>query len=215
MEGRLGVLCMQRPGHPVRLLKRPVAEGAFNMVKIHQLCAMFQSCRVSGVMTNRRRVLFALTFAPLLGIVIWQAWPTREPLYRQKPLSFWLRSFDLGDNAPGKPSFDESVEAVRETSTNSLPILLRMLRSRDSDLKHRLARLAQKQSLIRINYVTADRQRWAARQGFTALGLYAKVAIPQLVEISREEASRVEWNKYATEILDLLKQTWPNAVDHH
>jgi len=161
-------------------------------------------------MTKRWRVPLALACLGVFGWLTWQARPNREPLYREKPLSYWLKGFDLGYNGPAKPSFDESVEAVRQTSTNALPILLRMLRTRDSDLKHRLARLAQKQRLIKINYVTADRQRWAARQAFTALGPYAKAAIPQLVEISREETSRAEWNKYATEILDLLKETSPN-----
>ncbi len=138
--------------------------------------------------------------------------PAPEPVYKEKPLSYWLKGFDIGYNGPGKPSFDESVEAVRQASTNSLPILLHMLRCRDSDLNHRLTHLAQKQRLIRVNYVSADRQRWAARQAFVALGLDAKPAIPQLIEISRQETSRIEWNKYATEILDLLRQTWPKAV---
>jgi hypothetical protein len=44
------------------------------------------------------------------------------------------------------------------------------------------------------------------------LGLYAKSAIPQLVEISQEETSRTEWNKYATEILGFLKQGWDKDV---
>ena len=161
-------------------------------------------------MTKRWRVPLALACVGIFGWLARQAWPNREPLYREKPLSYWLKGFDIGYNSPAKPSFDESVEAVRQTRTNALPVLLRMLRTRDSDLKHRLARLAQKQRLIKINYVTADRQRWAAKQGFTALGLYAKAAIPQLVEISQEETSRAEWNKYATEILDLLKETSPN-----
>ncbi len=163
-------------------------------------------------MSKRLRVPLALALVAVLGWVAWQALPQREPHYLGKPLSFWLKGFDHGYNEPRKPSFDESVEAVRQAGTNALPILLRMLRARDSDWKHRLIRLAQKQRLIEIDYVTADRQRWVARQGFVALGLHAKCAIPQLVDISQEETSRVEWNKYATEILDLLKQTWGKDV---
>jgi len=164
----------------------------------------------SPFMNKRWRVPLALACVGVLGWLAWQAWPERGPVYRGKPLSYWLKGFDNGDNGQGKPSFDESVEAVRQTSTNALPVLLRMLRVRDSDLRHRLARLAQKQHLVNINYVTADRQRWAARQGFVALGLYGRSAIPQLLEISMEETSRAEWNKYATEILDLLKEARPN-----
>jgi hypothetical protein len=160
----------------------------------------------SSIMTKRWRIPIAVACVGLSGWLGWRAWPRHDPVYREKPLSYWLKGFDIGYNSPAKPSYDESVEAVRQTSTNSLPILLRMLRTRDSDLKHRLARLAQKQRLVKIDYVSADRERWAARQGFTALGSQAKVAIPQLVEIAREEKSRSEWHKYATEILELLKE---------
>ena len=124
-----------------------------------------------------------------------------------------MKGFDIGCNDPRKPSFDESVEAMRRAGTNALPILLRTLRSKDSDLKHRLTRLAARQHLIEIDYVTADRQPWAARQGFMALlGRQAKYAIPQLVEISQEEVAGTysiaggRHTEYATEILELLKQ---------
>jgi hypothetical protein len=160
-------------------------------------------------MAKTGRVLLAVACVGAFGWLGWQVWPNREPVYRDEPLSYWLKGFDIGYNSPGKPSYHEAVEAVRQASTNSLPTLLRMLRSRDSDLNHRLIRLAQKQPVIKVNYVSADRQRWAAREGLVALGLNAKPAIPQLIEISQEETSRVELNKYATEILVLLKQTWP------
>jgi hypothetical protein len=162
-------------------------------------------------MDKKWRILLPVACVGVFGWLAWQAWPNREPVYRGKPLSYWLKGFDIGYNDPAKPAFDESVEAVRQTNTNALPVLLRMLRTRDSDWKHRLTRLAQKQRLIKIDYVTADRERWAARQGFMALlDPCAEAAIPQLVEISKQETSRAEWNPYATELLDLLKETSPN-----
>jgi hypothetical protein len=157
-------------------------------------------------------ISLAILFLVVVGAVVWQAVRQREPVHQGKALSFWLKGFDGGYNDPSKPSYNESVEAVREAGTNALPTLLRMLRTRDSDLKHRLTRLGLRQRLVNIEYVTADRQRWAAREGFVALGLKAKWAIPQLVEISQEESSRTEWHKYATEILNLLKQMWDKDV---
>lgn len=139
------------------------------------------------------------------------AWPNPEPVFRGKPLSYWLKGFDIGRNESAKPGYDDCVAAVRQANTNALPILLRMLRTRDTDLKQRLTRLAQRQSLIKVDYVTTDRQRWAAWQGFMALGPEANAVIPQLTEIAHEEASRAEWNKYATEILDMLKRWSANA----
>ena len=163
-------------------------------------------------MSKRLGILLAFLLLAVLGGAYWQALRQPAPIYQGRPLTFWLKGFDIGYNDPRKPSFDQSVEAVRQAGTNALPTLLRMLRTRDSDLKHSLTRLAKKQRLIKIDYVTADRQRWAATQGFEALGLYAKSAIPQLVEISQEETSRTEWNKYATEILGFLKQGWDKDV---
>ena len=164
-------------------------------------------------MSKRLGITLGFLFLALLGAAVWQVLREPAPVYKGKPLTFWLKGFDIGYNDPRKPDFDECVEAVRQAGTNALPTLLRMLRTRDSDLKHRLTRLAQKQRLIKIDYVTADRQRWAAHQGFMALlWKNASYAIPQLVEISREEVAGAypisggRHSEYATEILDLLKQ---------
>ena len=165
-------------------------------------------------LSNRWSIALGLILVGVLGWFAWEALSRREPLYAGKPLSFWLKGFDIGYNNPQKPGNSESVEAVREAGTNAIPALLRLLRSRDSDLIHRFTRLLAKQRMIHVDYVTADRQRWVAREGFGALGLCAKPAIPELVAVAREESSRVEWNKYATEIIDQLKQTWPKEVSN-
>lgn len=165
-------------------------------------------------MIKRWPLALALAFVSLLGWLAWKGLPQRQPIHAGKPLSFWLKGFDIGYNDPRKPNYNESVEAVREAGTNAIPILLRMLRSRDSDLSHRLTRLIAKQRLIKIDYVTADRQRCSAWEGFGALGLSAKPAIPELATIAQQEISRVEWNKYATEILDRLRRTWPREASN-
>jgi len=164
-------------------------------------------------MSKRLGIPLAFLFLALLGGAFWQALRRPAPVYHGRPLTYWLRGFDIGYNDPHKPSFDESVEAVRQARTNALPTLLRMLRSGDSDLKHWLTRLAQKQRLIKVDDISADRQRWAAMQGFLALvGREAKYAIPQLIEISRQEVAGAytisggRHTLYATEILGLLRQ---------
>jgi len=113
----------------------------------------------------------------------------REPSYRGKPLSFWLKGFEL-DDFPGKPSFNESNEAVFQIGTNAFPTLFRLLRTKDSDFKQRIARLARTQHFMKVHYVAADGQRWAARQGFLALGKVAKYAVPELERIDQEEIAR-------------------------
>src|SRR5262249_51540363 len=80
----------------------------------------------------------------------WQALHSREPGNQEKPVSLWLKGFELNAPAAG-PTFNEAVESVRHAGTNALPTLLNLLRARDSDLKHRVIALARKQHLIRID----------------------------------------------------------------
>src|SRR5689334_9265371 len=77
---------------------------------------------------KRWRVLLCIVFVSVLSWLLWQVWLDREPIYKEKPLSYWLKGFDIGYNRADKPSSDESVEAVRQSGTNALPILLHMLR---------------------------------------------------------------------------------------
>jgi hypothetical protein len=156
-------------------------------------------------------VLIALLVAGV-GVIAWQSLRPREHerVYQGKRLTFWLRGFDIIDNAPGKPNFNESVDAVRDAGTNAFPLLLSMLRASDSGLRQRLKRLAQRQHLIAIDYVSADTQQWAARQGFGALGNVAKGAVPELLEIYRQDIARGQTNSnrlgYIREILTILEQ---------
>ncbi len=160
-------------------------------------------------MKPRIRNTLILLLAAVLGCVLWQALSYREPVYQGRPLTYWLAAFEI-EEFPGKPDFNEGVNAVRAAGTKAVPILLRMLRISDSDLRQRLTRLAQKQHLISVRCVSAERQNWAARQGLTALNREpAHYAVPLLVEISRQDVSRGETNswrhRYSAEILDLLK----------
>jgi len=159
-------------------------------------------------MTKRPRIALAFLLVVALGGVAWQALRQREPIYQGKPLSFWLKGFQL-DDWPGKPGFDQTCEAVRETGTNSFPILLHMFRARDSDLKRNVISFGRKLHLTKLEYTTADSQQWAARQGFFALGKNAKYAVPALVEIYEERTAQSELKShclgYIAEILESVK----------
>src|SRR6266567_3404042 len=59
-------------------------------------------------MTKRLRIALALVLAAVLGGVAWRALRQPEPVYQGKPLSFWLKGFQL-DNQLGKPSLNQAV----------------------------------------------------------------------------------------------------------
>ncbi len=166
-------------------------------------------------MTRKLRVALALLIIGLFGGLLWQVLRERGPVYQGKPLNSWLKGFNL-DNEPGKPTFNEAVEAVRQAGTNAFPVLLRKLRARDSDLKHRLIRVARKQPFIKVRYVPADGQQWVARQGFMALGTVAQDAVPSLLKIYHEDIARAETNSnrggYIMEILDQFKDQDQDAA---
>jgi hypothetical protein len=176
----------------------------------------YEQCSIIGAnpkavvsMKPRLRIALILFLVAVFGVVFWQTLPVGEPVYQGKPLGFWLEAFDM-DNFPGKPNFNEAVDAVRDADSNAVPILLRTLRVSDSDWKQRLTRLAQKQHFTKVRYVPAERQNWAARQAFMALNRGAvEYAVPSLDEINRDDISRGETNSwrhsYTVEILELLK----------
>jgi hypothetical protein len=160
-------------------------------------------------MKARLRIALVLLLVVVLGAIFWQARPPREPVYHGEPLSFWLEAFEVGDFT-GKPNFNEAVDAVRDAGSNAVPILLRALRVSDSDWKQKLTRLAQRQSFIKVRYVPAERQNWAARTGFTAVNRGpAQYALPSLVEICRQDILRGETNSwrhsYSAEVLEMLQ----------
>ena len=52
-------------------------------------------------MTMRKQVYIALAvlLVILAGVIAWQVLRLREPVYQGKPLSVWLKSFDMGSPA--------------------------------------------------------------------------------------------------------------------
>jgi HEAT repeat protein len=145
-----------------------------------------------------------------------------EPVYRDKGLRVWLQTYDPSlPKGRGSKKWSEADDAVRHIGTNAIPILLQMLRERDSSLKYRLAALAQRQSVIKIHVVPPATQHIEASRAFIVLGDGARDAVPELMKIfnennSAESQSAVElalgWiGPAAKQALPLLLQATSNA----
>jgi len=78
---------------------------------------------------------------------------------------------------------------VRHIGTNCIPVLLHMIREKNSKLTLRLVALAQKQRLIKIHFVPAAEQNVEASRAFIVLGDMAKDAVPALVKMCDEDIS--------------------------
>jgi len=127
-------------------------------------------------MANKRHILIVTMLIAILGIAAWFVLrPDSEPIYKGKPLTYWLDERAEGSDA-----------AVDQIGTNAIPTLLRLLNTHDSKLKLKLIQLAQKQHFINITLRPADFRRLEAKDALTRLGPLAQSAMPDLLKIYRE-----------------------------
>jgi len=133
-------------------------------------------------MQRKWALVASLTFFSVIiisGVVFFFLRSTREPVYQGKPLSVWLKGYDLV-KSNNTTVVDVAVwratdKIVQQAGTNAIPTLLRLLREED----------------VRKLNVGVNGQE--ASMGFVALRANAKDAIPSLMEIYEQNpAARVD-----------------------
>jgi len=151
------------------------------------------------IMHKRVYIVLAVGLVILAGLIAWQGLRQQEPVYGGKTLTLWLRTY-----APSasfrlhSPEWNAADDAVRHMGTNCFPILLRLIRQKDSPAKLWLVAFAQKHGMTkRIHFVPAAARNVAASRAFIALGNMAKDAVPALVRmydenITTESRSAIE-----------------------
>ncbi len=133
---------------------------------------------------------------------------TRQPIYEGKTLVLWLRTYAPSSKAQrNSPAWKEADDAVRQTGTNCIPVLLQMLRARDSQLKLGLIGLARKQHFIKVDFVPAQEVNVEASRAFIVLADTAKDAVPALMSMYSENIS----TESKRAILDGLAWIGPSA----
>lgn len=134
-----------------------------------------------------------------------------EPIYRGRPLSYWLQGF-----APGAPSipilggshgvsYIEALAAVHVLGSNSIPVLLRFLSKPDTPLTDRYFALAARQKFIHLAHTSPLVLQHEAIMGFEALGLAASSAAPRLIEMYEQPPnhdSRLNIIEILADVLD-------------
>ncbi|HEV7925172.1 MAG TPA: hypothetical protein VGR14_07455 [Verrucomicrobiae bacterium] len=132
---------------------------------------------------------FALKIAAALLAVCAAVWMVRhfsEPSYQGKLLSAWLddgvRNGDMmwfGGESRGCDS--QPAQAVLAVGPCGIPLLLSLLRGKDTALQKKLRDLAQKYKWIPIDRHNPDDLHAMACYGFWVLGPAGKSAVPQLI----------------------------------
>ncbi len=118
-----------------------------------------------------------------------------EPRFEGKRLTVWLDEYqrDCGElfqsHGPHVRFSDEGEyksearSAIRKIGTNAVPVLMRLLRAKDSPLTARLVNILRKQSLIPMPFRPAADCQEMACYGFHALGEMGRDAVPALTKM--------------------------------
>jgi HEAT repeat protein len=131
--------------------------------------------------TARKKILASILFLAVLGGVAWQIYRRREPdpIFEGRPLSYWLE----------RTGTEKREAAVRHAGTNAIPLLLQLVRSRDSLLKRKLMELGRSEQYVKIPFTADTLLHRYAVDGFFVLGPDAKSAVPELMRIFTSRAS--------------------------
>ncbi|HXD01412.1 MAG TPA: hypothetical protein VN048_18885 [Verrucomicrobiae bacterium] len=133
--------------------------------------------------------------AMLAWAILFSTSSAPEPVYKGKPLSYWLEPyaysiFQRKVSTETIPSREEADTALRQIGTNAIPTLLRMLRAHDSPLKIKFLQLTYRAPYFPIHYKPASIINVQAMQAFHVLGPDASCAIPDLVKILDQNISQ-------------------------
>jgi len=138
--------------------------------------------------------LIWLLFGVVIAGLLHTAWPRKEPVYGGKPLSYWLarywdaRGFDFVSTTRD-PTNLECRAAIRGIGTNAIPVLLDMLRAKDSALKMQWMEVVERQDFVHFRFSTAQHQYDLATMGFFTLADLATSSVPALVDIYKKSLS--------------------------
>jgi len=167
-------------------------------------------------MQKRVHITLAVLLVMLAGVIGWLGLRQREPVYQGRRLSDWLAAYKMEGPAGAetwqvREEQQKAETVVRHAGTNALPILLRMLRAKDSALKVKCLELAKRQHFIRIKYTPAEELNYRACSGFGVLAAKAQHAVPALIAIANQNLSRASrW--YALQALVLVGPPAPEAI---
>ena len=139
-------------------------------------------------MRRRPILLSGLALFAFLMAAGWLWWhpPAPEPLYRGKPLTYWLEGALNFDGAPGESpdrTIDRAKEAVLGAGTNAIPTLLRLLRDKHWLYKQKALGLAYRLNLASAPHQAQSPPQLQADFGFQILGPRASAALPALLKI--------------------------------
>src|SRR5690348_9362973 len=133
----------------------------------------------NGPMRKKRFAFPALALLLIVAGMSFVASRQREPSYQGRLLSSWLDDCNID-----KTQLGVSAEAaVQQIGPESMPVLIRMLKRRDSDLKRRVMGNCIEFRALGLRVTSALCYQVRAAAACRALGPKAEAAIPALIEL--------------------------------
>lgn len=215
----------------IGLVLDPAEKAMLESMPRVQLLLTIEQLEMAG--DRRRGFLVKLAAATLIAAAaggVW-LWCWREPSYKGKSLSEWLRlgeqfgwSYQMMPVAiagaavylavpnprlspvPSKPEMAQVEEALRAMGPKAIPPMLTMLEARDPAWKVKLMNWLDKQSAVKVKFTKANSYQKRALIGLTVLGPLATNTVPaiQKAMANTNRVNNWEIQAYAKEALEKI-----------
>ena len=136
---------------------------------------------------KRFRIALGLVAITALAGLTWQVIHHREPIYRGRPLSYWLEEINRAD------SLEKTVpasNALRAMGTNALPFLLCHIEHKDSRIKTYLAKFCERQAILKLQLLEQNPLLSPSLLAVKELGAGATPLIPDFVKLVEKDDMR-------------------------
>jgi len=149
-------------------------------------------------MKRKRLIQISLALA-VLSVAMYYALRPTEPVYQGKTLTVWIDQYcaflTLGGTFfkpnPDRPKFMEAMSALQHIGTNALPALIERAARKDSAMKKKLIAFTDRHPGLGIHLQPAEDYHQQAVYVFTLLGRDAKLAVPALISLLRDEDTSI------------------------
>ncbi len=184
-----------------------LVQGATNTTKFHRLRAT-RFCVNNAAVKSLEPIATVALLLLAMGLIGFSLVRPREPAYQGRPLSVWLDDLMKGHYGV---EHDQAEEAIRQIGTNSIPALLNLIASEESEFDKNFRKLSAQIPFLRYQGKPVAEHREKAKRAFAALGPLAKPAIPQLNILLNQESC----SKDVVAVLDGLGPAGEAAFAQH
>ena len=151
---------------------------------------------IAGV--KKKRIIFIAMLLLLVVALAIQLLRPKEPSYRGKTLTEWLKKYEADRTESGQAVCERAINAI---GTNGIPTLLKLLTASGFPGSARLQNIVDRLGWTNFHAFDASR---LATLGFLTLGQTAKFATPKLIELARTSRSPLT-RQYALWSLEQIK----------